>query len=97
MKRVAKAAGFDAGKLRWSLLPWRELEDVVIVLEYGAKKYSPNGWQKLDLQTYVEKVGRHSAAIMMGQYVDPESGLSHFAHLACDALFALYHYKRRSS
>lgn len=35
-------------KLRWDLLPMKEIEDIVRVYHAGAKKYGPNKWQNLD-------------------------------------------------
>ena len=37
---------YDSGKLRWTLLPFRELEEVVKVLEKGAVKYDFDNWKK---------------------------------------------------
>lgn len=34
-------------KLRWDLLPLDLIEKIVEVFSFGAKKYSPNTWQKL--------------------------------------------------
>ncbi|HKE56465.1 MAG TPA: dATP/dGTP diphosphohydrolase domain-containing protein [Pyrinomonadaceae bacterium] len=36
----------DLGKLRWSLLPWDALEEVVKVLMFGASKYADRNWEK---------------------------------------------------
>jgi hypothetical protein len=82
----------DGGKLRWSLLPWLELEAVVAVLEYGARKYAPGNWRNVanGYERYREAIGRHHAAVMKGEAIDPESGLPHLAHLACNCLFALF-------
>jgi hypothetical protein len=78
-------------KLRWGLLPWAALELVVRVLEYGAQKYSPNGWRTVPngAEVYREACLRHAAAIGRGEWVDTESGLPHAAHLACDCLIFL--------
>ena len=40
-------AKFDFGKAQWSLLPWDDVEQIVRVLEFGAKKYTPENWKKL--------------------------------------------------
>lgn len=39
---------FKDDKLRWDLLPLKEIEDIVKVYTEGAKKYSDNSWQLLD-------------------------------------------------
>jgi hypothetical protein len=38
---------FDSGKPRWELLPYKELEEIVEIFTFGAKKYS----QKLELDS----------------------------------------------
>ena len=37
---------FNAGKLQWSMVDFKSLEDMVRVLEFGAKKYSRDNWKK---------------------------------------------------
>lgn len=79
----------DAGKSPWDLLPWGALGQVVDVLEYGARKYAPHGWRLVPdaERRYLAALMRHAAAYGRGEPVDPESGLSHLAHLATNALF----------
>lgn len=79
---------FDKGKLQWSLMPFRELEDTVKILQLGAKKYSIGNWQKCDnLDRYKDALMRHVIAYMKGEKNDKESGLSHLAHAVCNCLF----------
>lgn len=81
----------DAGKVRLDLLPFAALEDVARVLEYGAKKYQPQGWRHVadGHDRYVAAALRHLHAYAGGEVLDRESGLSHLAHAACSILFAL--------
>jgi len=83
---------FDEGKLQWKLMPWEALEEVVKVLEFGAKKYAPDNWKKLDhLRDRAEQAAmRHLIAYMKKEDKDPETGLSHMAHLMCNALFLIW-------
>jgi hypothetical protein len=89
----ANAAGVgykaDGEKDRWDLLPWREVEDVVKVLTYGARKYADDNWQKVPgaERRYVAALHRHEAARRRGEYLDPESGLPHRAHALCCLLY----------
>ena len=85
-----KGAKHDAGKLRWSLLPWRALEQVVAVMEYGAIKYAEGSWSKVPdgRRRYFDAAFRHLIASQT-EYNDPETKLPHLAHAACDVLFAL--------
>ena len=81
----------DSGKLQWSLLPFKELEDVVRVLMIGAKKYTPDNWKKCDNVTrYKDALMRHIISYICGDTTDDESGLSHLAHAVCNCLFLMY-------
>lgn len=56
------------------------------VLAFGAKKYSPGGWERGIEFTRIVSAGlRH--ALEYGTD-DPESGLPHAGHLACNLIFA---------
>jgi len=81
----------DNGKLRWSLLPEREVEEVVRILEYGAKKYAPDSWQHLEdgRTRYYDALRRHLQAWRRGEVYDHESKLPHLAHVACNIFFLM--------
>ena len=83
----------DAGKPRWDLLPWRELEAVVDVLTYGADKYADNGWQEVPapINRYFAAALHHVSAYRQGEDLDPDSGLPHLAHAICSLLFVEWH------
>lgn len=80
------------GKLRWSLVPYESLEEVVRVLEFGAAKYSPDNWKTVEPKAYLDAVQRHLVEIMKhGIHArDAESGLHHAAHMTTDALFLVW-------
>lgn len=82
----------DSGKRRWSLVPWSPMGLVVDVLEFGARKYAVNNWQKVPdaKQRYVDAAARHIIARLTGELLDTESGLPHLAHAACCCLFAIW-------
>ena len=80
----------DDGKLRWDLLPWDAVEKIVEIMTYGAKKYSPNNWQKVLKNRYQAAMMRHFVAEWKGEDDDRESELLHLAHMACNALFLLW-------
>ena len=87
----------DGGKLRPSLFPWRAVWPVLAVLEFGARKYAPHAWRKVERERYVDALLRHSIEFVE-RYADEgvlcadnESGLPVLAHLACNALFLLAH------
>ena len=81
----------DDGKPRWDLLPFRATAYVVDVLTYGAEKYAPENWRKVDgwRWRYFAAALRHLVAWWRGQKTDPKSGLPHLAHAACCVLFLL--------
>ena len=86
---------FDKDKPKWNLLPWDELEDVVEVLTFGAKKYAPDNWKFVDdaNNRYMDAAMRHLVAHQQGEQRDAESGESHIAHAICCLLFMLWHDK----
>ena len=86
---------FDKDKPKWNLLPWDELEDVVEVLTFGAKKYAPDNWKFVDdaNNRYMDAAMRHVVAFQQGECYDPESGEHHVAHAICCLLFMLWHDK----
>lgn len=79
----------DQHKPRWSLLPLEAINDVIAVLEYGAKKYGEWNWIKVtnSRERYFNAAMRHLIAWYSGERVDPESGHSHLAHAMCSLLF----------
>jgi hypothetical protein len=86
---------FDSGKLDWSLLPWDTLEEIIKVLQFGAGKYSPWNWAEGDGFKYNRLFNssmRHFIAwFWRREDKDPETGLSHIAHLGCNVLFLLHY------
>ena len=72
----------DAGKLRWSLLPFRSLEPVVRVLMAGSRKYADDNWKVVpnSPSRYLDACFRHLTAHAMGEPLDPETGEPHLAH-----------------
>lgn len=89
-KKLLKPAKYDGGKLRYDLLPWESVDEVVKVLNYGAAKYSPNNWRGgFEWGRVFAAATRHLKAWWLGEDLDPESGLHHLAHCSCDILFLL--------
>lgn len=93
MQTASKGIKHDTGKLRWDLIPWKPLEYVVRVVTFGAAKYGPANWQSLaDARNrYFAALQRHLAAYRMGELFDPETGLPHLAHAACNCLFLMWY------
>ena len=89
---VDKGVKHDSDKPRFSLLPLKQVWDIVAVLEFGAKKYTPCGWQKVpDAENrYFDAAMRHLCAWRSGEKRDPETNLPHLAHAACCLLFLMW-------
>lgn len=83
---------FDGDKSRWTLLMGgmpKALAGVAAVLTFGAKKYAAHSWKQVENNTerYRDALYRHINQLESGELVDSESGLSHWDHIACNALF----------
>lgn len=82
----------DQGKTRIDLIPAKALAEMGRVLAYGAEKYSANSWSSVPnaKERYLAALLRHAVAIMDGELRDPETGLLHAAHAACNAAFLIW-------
>ena len=82
----------DAGKSRPGLVPGAVLLEIGRVLEYGARKYEPDGWKHVPgaRGRYADALMRHFAAWLDGEHADAESALPHLAHVATNAVFLLW-------
>jgi hypothetical protein len=91
-KEKGSAARFNVGKPDFSLIPLCVLEDEARVWEHGAKKYSANNWMKGQKWSVpLASLLRHLAAWQSGEDLDPESGISHLAHISCNVrMLTLY-------
>lgn len=86
------ALKYDADKPRWDLLPYDAIGAIVEVMTFGARKYAPDGWRAVPdgRARYFAALMRHLVAWRAGATHDPDSGLHHLAHAACDAVFLLW-------
>ena len=82
----------DQEKNRLDLIEPEFIEGVGKVLTFGADKYEPNNWQKVDdaENRYYAAAMRHLMAWRKGERTDPESGISHLYHVACNIMFLQY-------
>ena len=87
MNQEAKA---DAGKLRPTLVPVSLIMAVAAIREYGCAKYhDPDNWKRVEPERYRDAAYRHWLAYLSGQSHDPESGLPHLWHCACNLAFLI--------
>ena len=79
------------GKPMWELLPLPDVEDIVRVYTFGAKKYGPNTWRSLPdgMNRYKAALMRHLTSFDRGDEIDEESGLPALAHMAWNAIAML--------
>lgn len=86
------------GKLRWELLPLKEIEDIVRVYTAGAEKYGSNQWQNLDdgYNRYKAALFRHLVEYEKGNEVDKDTGCLHLAQVAWNAIAMLYYSKQKA-
>lgn len=80
---------YDAGKLRWSLLPAGFVRGLVTILADGARKYRADGWQAVESPRtrYYDALCRHVEDWWGGERCCPESGSHHLLHAAANCAF----------
>jgi hypothetical protein len=78
------AAG--ALKTPLGLIPSCAMEQTAWVHQLGLEKYGIFNWRDTGVCaiTYVNAIMRHLNAWRDGEDLDPESGMSHLAHIACN-------------
>lgn len=84
---------FDDGKLCFSLIPPDVLRDLAAVYTHGATKYGPFNWcsgNGIAESRLFDALFRHLNAHLLGEEVDPESGLTHLSHALCNLTFLLH-------
>lgn len=87
---------YDSGKPDLSMIPYEFLEEVALVLMHGEKTYGRDNWTiGSNWNRAFSAAGRHMFKWWAGEDRDPESGLSHLAHAACNLMF-LTHYRRNN-
>ena len=80
----------DTGKAPWHLLPFDAVRTIVMILQFGAKKYAPRNWEKgMAWSRPYDALMRHMTAWWEGEAKDPETGYSHLWHAGCCILFLI--------
>ena len=83
----------DSGKPMVALLVPEFIRDMAKVLTFGADKYGKENWKRgLEKDRILSALYRHTLAHHSGELKDPETGLNHMVHVACNAMF-LYYYE----
>lgn len=86
-----QAAKQDADKPQYTLVPPAIIRAVERVRAYGNEKYhDPENWKQVEPERFWEATLRHILAAWDKPYrTDPESGLMHIEHAACNLAFLL--------
>lgn len=80
----------DDGKLPLELVTVQFVGTVAAVLAHGREKYEAWNWTKgLPWMRTYGAVLRHLYRWAAGEELDPESGLPHLAHAACNIMFLM--------
>lgn len=67
-------------------------EECAAVLDYGRRKYRAWNWARgMPWSVCLGCAGRHCLAILRGEEMDPESGLTHRGHVLCNIAFLLHY------
>ena len=81
----------DAGKNRLDLVPPEWFITDGEVLTFGISKgYEAESWKSVDIERYKASTLRHLFAYLSGETHDPESKLSHLAHVRVNVGFLMY-------
>lgn len=90
-KAPDQTAKADAGKLKLTLVPRNIIRAIAVVRDYGNAKYpegGPDNWKQVEPERYRDAMFRHLLAYLDDPAaVDPESGIPHLWHLACNCAF----------
>lgn len=85
-----KAKKNDSDKVPMELLSHGALLEISKVFGHGAKKYGRFNYKSgLNYSRIIGAAYRHLGAFNSGEDLDPESGLSHIAHLGCCVIMLL--------
>lgn len=87
----------DENKVPLQLVDPYFIEEVAKVLKFGADKYEPNSWKKIDNPIYRTQgsVMRHFNEYLKGNTIDPESSLPHLAHCASQLMILMWHERNK--
>ena len=82
-------AKHDLGKPHLTYVPRKIIWDIARIRDFGNAKYgSPENWRQVSPERYRDAAFRHFLCYLDEPAgVDPESGLPHLWHLACNIAF----------
>jgi hypothetical protein len=87
----------DNGKLPYHLLPPEVLEEMALVLQFGAGKYGARNFEQgMAWSRPFSALMRHMWAWWAGEDKDPETGYSHLSHALCCVAFLIVYLRRKA-
>lgn len=94
-RKIEPGLRYDAGKIRYDLIPADSLCALAHVYTVGAAKYADRNWEKgMSWSRVFGSLLRHSYAFWRGENIDSETGCHHMAMAAWNCL-ALCSYEMR--
>lgn len=69
-----------AEKIPFAALPWAVIAEAALSMGEGAIKYGSHNWRSsggVEAMTYIAAAQRHLIAYILGEDIDPDSGLPH--------------------
>ena len=82
----------DHSKPKVSFIPQEALFEEAKVLEYGASKYGKNNYKLcMDWSRLIDASFRHLLAFSNKEDLDPETGISHLAHVKANMSILLFY------
>lgn len=86
---------FDDGKTMMELLPPEFIFGVANILTHGAKKYAARNWEMgMSWSRPFGGAMRHLWKWWGGEKLDPDSGMPHLWHAACNLAFLIAYEER---
>lgn len=87
----------NKGKLRWTLIDYSVLEEMLKVLEGGANAYGVENWKKgLHREEILESIQRHLVSLIKKIETDPQFGAHHVGHIMANCMFYFYHHQNNT-
>lgn len=93
---MAEGIKFDNDKPPMDLVTPEFLEQLALVLGFGAAKYGRHNWRSgIATSRLISAAYRHLTALNSGEDKDRESGLDHAAHAAANLMFLQWTLKNK--
>lgn len=90
--KVDRASRNNSGKPRPTLVPVEWIEELMAVMEVGAKRYGETNWKKgMPFNECIDSLERHLIQFKKRIDTDPDDGLSTITKVAVNALFLRYY------